>query len=98
MPAPFDECACGSNGTKPNRILESYEIQVLTDEPTGFERVKAEKEKWKSRDPDEIYESLFAGCHEPSDVDCIPLAVISDFTPGEKLEAESIHNRRCRRL
>jgi hypothetical protein len=70
----------------------------LTDEPTGFERVKAEKEKWKSRDPDEIYESLFAGCHEPSDVDCIPLAVISDFTPGEKLEAESIHNRRCRRL
>jgi hypothetical protein len=98
MPAPFDECACGSNGKKPNRILEGYDIEILTKEPAGFERVKTEKEKWESDDPHEIYESLFAHCPDPANLDCIPLAVISDFTPGEKLKAESIHNRRCRRL
>lgn len=97
-PAPFDECTCGSNGTRPNRILESYDIQILTKEPAGFEQVRTEKEKWESDDPQEIYESLFAGCPVPSDIDCIPLAFIRDFTPGEDLKAESIHNRRYRRL
>jgi len=98
MPAPFDECACGSNGTRPNRIQESYEIQVLTKEPDSFEQVRTEKEKWESDDSEDIYESLFAGCPEPSNIDCIPLALIRDFTPGEELKGESIHNRRCRRL
>jgi hypothetical protein len=96
--APFDECACGSNGTKPNRILERYEIQILTKEPASFERVRKEKEEYDSDDSRAIYEGLFDGCPEPTDLDCIPLAVISDFTPGQKLKAESIHNRRCRRL
>ena len=97
-PAPFDECACGSNGTRPNRIVEHYDIQILQKEPAGFEQVRKEKENWEACDPQEIYESLFAGCPEPSDIDCIPLAFISDFTPGEKLKAESIHNHRCRPL
>jgi len=97
-PAPFDECACGSNGTRPNRIQESYDIQILTKEPDGFEQVRAEKEKWESSDPHKIYESMFNGCPEPAAIDCVPLAFISDFTPGEDLTAESIHNRGCRRL
>ena len=97
-PAPFDECACGSNGTRPNRILEGYDIQILTKEPEGFEQVRAEKEKWESSDPHKIYESLFTGCPEPSDINCVPLAFISDFTPGEAVKAESIHIHRCRQL
>ena len=97
-PAPFNECASGSSTTKPNRILEGCDLQILTKEPADFERVRKEKEKWEDRDPHEIYESLFAGCPEPFDSHCIPLAVISDFTPGQELKAGSIHNRRCRQL
>src|SRR5262249_55756065 len=49
MPAPFNECACGSGGTTPNRICEGYEIETFTDEPECFELVRKEKEAWESQ-------------------------------------------------
>jgi hypothetical protein len=98
MPAPFDETAVGLGGNQPNRIREGYDLQILTKEPTSFEVVRKEKEKWEGRDPHEIYESVLG--HDPGtvDLDCIPLAVITDFTPGQRVDAESIHNRRCRQF
>ena len=97
MPAPFNECACGSSSTQPNRICEGYELTIATDEPKGFDLVRREKEAWDSQDPEAIYKSMLDGCQEPCHVDCIPLAVIRDFIPGQELRKESIHQRACRR-
>ncbi len=97
MPAPFNECACGSSGTQPNRICESYELMIFTDEPKGFELVRKEKEAWDSQDPEAIHQSLLDGCPEPCDIDWIPLAVIGDFIPGQVVKKDSIHNRTYRR-
>jgi hypothetical protein len=97
MPAPFNECACGSSGTQPNRICEGYELTISADEPKGFEIIRKEKEAWDSQDPEAIYKSLLDGCPEPCDIDRIPLAVIHDFTPGQEVKKESIHNRTYRR-
>jgi hypothetical protein len=97
MPAPFNECACGSSGNQPNRVCESYELQIFTDEPDCFELVRKEKEECDSQDPEAIYKSLLDGCPEPRNVDWIPLAVIRDFIPGQEVRKESIHNRIYRR-
>jgi hypothetical protein len=96
-PAPFNECACGSSGTQPNRIYESYELKIFTDEPKSFELVRKEKDAWESQDPEAIYKSLLDSCPEPRDIDWIPLAVIRDFKPGQAVEKDSIHHRQCRR-
>ena len=96
-PAPFNECACGSSGTQPNRICESYELKIFTDEPKSFELVRKEKEAWESQDPEAIYKSLLDSCPEPCDIDWIPLAVIRDFIPGQAVKKDSIHHRQCRR-
>jgi hypothetical protein len=97
MPAPFSECACGSSGTQPNRICESHELMIFTDEPKAFELVRKEKEAWDSQDPEAIYRSLLDGCPEPCDMDWIPLAVIHNFIPGQKIKKDLIHNGMYRR-
>jgi hypothetical protein len=100
MPAPFNECPSGISGNQANRICESYEFEVeaLTDEPECFKWVREEKEKYDSYNSDEIYKSLLDGCVKPFRIDWIPLAVISDLTPGQKVTAESIDNEVYRRL
>ena len=97
VPTPFSECACGSSSNQPNRICESYELQIFTDEPKCFELVRKEKEECEEQDAGAIYKSLLDGCPEPCDIDWIPLAVIRDFIPGYELKKESFHNRACRR-
>jgi hypothetical protein len=100
MPAVFDECACGPNGKKPNRICESYDLEILTttEEPESFQQVREEKEKCEPDDCQWIYKTLLDGCPEPTCIDCIPIAVIRDYTPGQELTTEMIDNRTYRRL
>jgi hypothetical protein len=98
MPTPFNESPCGCAGKQPNRICEGYEIQAFTDEPKSFELVRREKEECDSYDSDAIYKSVLNGCPAPSDFEWIPLAVISDFVPGQELKKQSIHNWVYRRL
>ena len=98
MPAPFNECGCGTGGNQPNRICESYDLEILTNEPKCFERVRMEKEEYASYDSHQIYETLFDRQAEPRDLDCIPLAIISNFAPGQEVKGHSIHNHGCRKL
>jgi hypothetical protein len=98
MSTPFNECGRGSSDRQPNRIRESYELKIVTEEPDCFKLVRTEKEACDDYDSDDIYKSLLDGCANPSDIGCIPLAVIRDFIPGQELNAECIHNRVCRRL
>lgn len=95
-PAPFSEGIGGGNIKKPNRIFESYEVEVATDKPDCFERIKAEMDA-DDKDYRGIYEGLLERSTEPSDIECIPLAMIRGFIPGRALDPESIDNDKYRR-
>jgi hypothetical protein len=97
-PSPFNECACGSQSTQPNRICEGYDFEVFTEEPQSFKRVREEKEMWDSEDSKAIYRSMLDGCPKPHDIEWIPLAVIHDFIPGQEVKEDSIDNRIRRRV
>ena len=96
MPAPFDECACDNAGQRPNRICQSYEIKILTEEPAGIKDIKARRDKCKIGDCESLYHQLLDDCPKPSDFDCIPLAVINDYTPGQKITEAMIDNQTYR--
>jgi hypothetical protein len=97
MATPFSEYGTGSNARKPNRIFESYQLEIATDEPAFFEQVRKENTKFDARNYHEIYRNLLEGAGEVSDVECIPLAVVRSFTLGQRLNAESIDNDSYRR-
>jgi YVTN family beta-propeller protein len=49
VPALFDECGCDDSGCMPNRVLESYELDVLLDAPPKKPCEKKRVElKWSS--------------------------------------------------
>jgi hypothetical protein len=92
MPAPFDECACGGkNGTKATRICQGYEIEVLTEDPGIFEKVKERRERCAIGDCKELYKEMLEACPEFG-MDCVPLAVINGFVPGEPVTKDMIDN------
>lgn len=95
-PAPFSEGIGGGNVKKPNRICESYEIEVAIDKPDCFERIKPEMDAG-DKDYPGIYEGLLERSTDPSNIECIPLALIRGFIPGRALGPESIDNDTCRR-
>jgi hypothetical protein len=89
MPAPFDECACTRDGQKPNRICESYELTIETEEP---ECVKKRKEDCAVADCRDLYTGMLEKCPDATAVDCIPLAFIQNYRPGQKITQEMIDN------
>jgi hypothetical protein len=89
-PAPFDECACTGTIQKPNRICESYCLEVRTTPPKCLKEI----EKYKHcgcEDCWELYEGMLDEC-KTFDIDCIPLAVIRDFRRGKEVEKSMIDN------
>jgi hypothetical protein len=91
-PAPFDECACSGNGQKPGRICESYELEITTERPAILEKIKNLKDKCEIGDCESIYDETLNPCPKPFDVQCIPLSVIENYTPGEKITEKMIDN------
>ena len=96
MPAPFDECACNGDGQKPNRICESYELEVMIEAPKGLDRVKKQMEGCEDGDCAGLYRTMLERCPEPSPIDCIPLVLIRDYTVGQKVTEQMIDNRAVR--
>jgi hypothetical protein len=88
MPAPFDECACGDSGQKPNRICETYKVIVETEEPEGWDKpVKCEED-----DCLKLFDMLIDPCPPPSKLKCVPLAVVEDYVVGDALTEDKIDN------
>jgi len=90
MPAPFDECACNDkDGQQPNRICESFGIDIQTEKPTCLVHEQDE-------DCGEIYKTMIEPCDAPAADGCLPLAVVMDYAPGDRITPEMIDNWSCR--
>jgi hypothetical protein len=98
MPAPFDECACTTNGQRPNRICEKYILEVMVEKPKSIDLIKQRNDKCEVEDCKELYDTMLDGCPEPFKLDCIPLAVIRDYRPGRPVTDAMIDNRTYRPL
>ena len=98
MPAPFDECACTTNGQRPNRICEKYTLEVTVEKPKSIDLIKQRNDKCEVEDCRELYDTMLDGCSEPFKLDCIPLAIIRDYRPGRPVTDAMIDNRTYRPL
>jgi hypothetical protein len=98
MPAPFDECVCNGNNQKPNRICEGYSLELYDDKPPGWERIRKAKASWGEGDCADLYETMLEACPPPGCLECVPLAVIYDYRPGEAVTADMIDNWEYRPL
>lgn len=80
IPVLYDECGCNSTQCAPNRILESWQIEVLVD-PDPHTPATLEEPCC-----DHLWDSL-AGCPSCEQGDCIVLATIEGYRPGFRFEA-----------
>jgi hypothetical protein len=82
IPVLYDECGCDDDRCAPNRILESYSIDVeivdgVPDEP---------------KPPDdccELWKKPLDGCPHCDQPDCVVLATIADWVPGAPIVAQA---------
>lgn len=92
MPAPFDECGCnGEQNRRPSRVCESYTLSVRYGTPARVDEC-----------PDEDCERLLLEplkpCPAPGRAECIPLAFLGRYAPGDRVTDEMIDNRSYRPL
>jgi hypothetical protein len=95
-PAPFDECASVSTRQQANRVCEGYRLGVSTEKPHGWVW-----ENWPSPDcagtalRDEYVKRLHdlrTHCPHPGEPHRVPLAVVSGYSYGAKVEKKQIDN------
>jgi len=90
MPAPFDECACGESGQKPNRICETHHVMIETEKPEGWDEIK---DRYYCEEDDclRLFDVL-EHCPPASKLKCVPLAYVEDHVVGEPLTEDKINN------
>lgn len=90
-PAPFDECGCNSAGRiQANRICEGFTIEFRFEEPAPLDRCV--------EDDTDVCARVLAPCANPARPECITLAYIEDYRPGETIVETRINNRDYRPL
>ncbi len=91
MPAPFDECACGDSGQKPNRICETQKVMVEIEPPEGWEELR---DPYHCEEDDclKLLDGSIDSCPAPSKLKCVPLAIVRDFVIGDPLTEDKIDN------
>jgi hypothetical protein len=94
-PAPFDDCSCSTSSQKPNRVCEGYMLELYQQKPSFWD--KATQEPCELGDCDQYYRKARECCHEVDCNRCLPLAIIHNFVPGERVTAEQIDNWSPRR-
>jgi hypothetical protein len=94
-PAPFDECGCNAGSSlKPNRICDGYRLELYDEKPDFWDRaVGDECEAEDCR----VYFHEGQECREPGGFCCVPLAMIIDVVPGQKVTREQIRTHGARR-
>lgn len=92
-PAPFDECVCDGNPEKPNRICEGYQIiaESYWETPDDWKRI-LETHNFCDEDCLAIYSQNAKHCPKPGWPECIPLALIENYTVGETINHARIDN------
>jgi hypothetical protein len=90
-PAPFDECGCnGAERRQANRICEGFVLEFRFEQPPPVDRCSAHDADIRAR--------LLQPCPQPERADCIPLAYIEDYRPGETVVEGRINNQDYRPL
>lgn len=91
-PAPFDECACGSNGEKPNRVCDGYRLIISRERPPSFDYVEKLRDRCSVDNCEDLFCETLESCPKPPALACIPLAIIEDYATGQKVTQEMIDN------
>jgi hypothetical protein len=95
-PAPFDECGCNAGSSlKPNRICEGYRLELYDSKPSFWD--EAVGEECEVEDCRQLYKEAGEHCRKPGGSCCVPLAVIMDVVPGEKVTEKQIRMHGHRR-
>ena len=74
VPVLYDECGCADEKCAPNRVLESYELDVLVDPAAPTTTPFPCADKWNNS---------VNGCPHCDVPDCLILATIKDWHPGD---------------
>lgn len=94
-PAPFDDCSCSTSSQKPNRICETYKLELSEQKPDCWD--EATHEECEAEDCREVYDDARKCRPDTSCCTYVPLAIIHDFVPGRPIEEEQIDNWSHRR-
>jgi hypothetical protein len=89
-PAPFDDCSCSTSSLKPNRVCESYKVEVSDHKPEGWD--EATHEECEDDDCDRYYHEARWKCPKIHCYPCLPLAVVYNFVPGKAVTEHDIQN------
>jgi hypothetical protein len=94
-PAPFDDCSCSTSSLKPNRVCESYKLELSEHKPEGWD--ESTEEECEAGDCRHYYREARECCTKIRCYPCLPLAVIHNFVPGQPVQEHDIDNWHPRR-
>jgi hypothetical protein len=95
-PAPFDDCGCVTGGgLRANRVCEGFRLELFDEKPDFWD--EAVGRRCEAEDCCELYGHGCEPCRNSREPCCVPLAIIVDFVPGEKICHEQIRVRGHRR-
>jgi hypothetical protein len=89
IPVLYDECGCDDTRCAPNRILESYEIDVIVDPSTPKGAAEASIAPGEPHPCDEIFWRHLEGCPHCDGPNCVILATIERYHLGYKIEDQT---------
>jgi hypothetical protein len=92
MPAPFDECGCnGEQSRRPSRVCEAYTLTLRYGTPAPVDECRDD-------DCEELLLHPLKACPDPARADCIPLAFLGRYAPGDRVTDDMLDNRSYRPL
>ncbi len=83
VPVLYDECGCDEDKCAPNRVLESYQLDVMV-----FDTL--EKRPMHSLQCADYWKYSVEGCAHCDQPDCLVLATISPYVAGNKIVDASV--------
>lgn len=89
-PAPFDECSCDGPQQQPNRTCEGFRLEILLEKPEWWDQILSET--CDARDCTVLWEQGRECRWPPSDICCVPLAVIHSYVADEPLKQSQIED------
>jgi hypothetical protein len=89
-PAPFDDCSCSTSSQKPNRVCETYKLEIYEQKPECWDQ--ARHGECDVGDCLQYYREARDCCPQVQPCPCIPLAMIRNFVPGTPVREDQIDN------
>ncbi|MCC7052824.1 MAG: collagen-like protein [Gemmatimonadaceae bacterium] len=91
IPVLYDECGCDDTRCAPNRVLESFRLDVIVDAPVP----PAAPAPGACAD---LWNEAIEGCDDCEDENCVILATIANWHVGDAIGTAQIDNVTDRRI